>query len=138
MTTPLQIIKDHYAASARGDLEGMTAPFAADISWTEMAGFPYAGTFIGPEAVKAGVFQRIGAEWSDYQAIPETYVASGGNVVAIGHYSGTYKASGKSMRVRFVHHWTLAGAKVVRFEQFTDTHLFRMAMVAPRKVTGPG
>lgn len=128
MTTALQIIQDHYAASARGDVDAMVAPFAADVEWIEMAGFPYAGTYIGPEAVKAGVFGRIGAEWSDYQAVPERFVCQGGQVVAIGHYSGTNQATGASMRVRFVHHWTLRKGLVVRFEQFTDTHLFREAM----------
>lgn len=129
--TPLQVIKDHYAASARGDLAAMVASFATDISWTEMAGFPYAGTYIGPDAVAAGVFQRIGTEWDDYQAIPETYVAQGGNVVAIGYYSGAYKGTGRSIRVRFVHHWTVADGQVVRFEQFTDTHEVRQAMGKP-------
>jgi uncharacterized protein len=56
MPSPLQIIKDHYAASARGDLEGMLAPLAEDAEWTEMAGFPYAGTYIGPAAVRFELF----------------------------------------------------------------------------------
>lgn len=128
MATPLQIIQDHYRASARGDLAGMLAPLAPDVEWIEMAGFPYAGTYRGPDAVAAGVFGRIAAEWSDYQAAPDSYVAQGRTVVAFGHYSGTYKATGRSMRVRFVHYWTLDGDRVVRFEQFTDTHLFRQAM----------
>jgi ketosteroid isomerase-like protein len=128
VSTPLQIIKDHYAASARGDLDGMVAPFAPDIQWTEMAGFPYAGTYIGPEAVKAQVFQRIAKEWDDYQAVPEHFVCEGGQVVAFGRYSGTYRDTGRSMVARFVHHWTLAEGLVVRFEQYTDTRLVAEAM----------
>ena len=57
------IITAHYAASDRGDLDGMLAPLADDVSWTEAAGFPYAGTYLGPDAVAAGVFQRIHDEW---------------------------------------------------------------------------
>jgi ketosteroid isomerase-like protein len=41
------VIRAHYAASARGDLDGMLAPLAADATWTEAAGFPYAGTYTG-------------------------------------------------------------------------------------------
>ena len=123
MSTPLQTIRDHYAASARGDLAGMLAPLSPDVSWTEMAGFPYAGTYVGPEAVKAQVFDRINADWDDYRAVPETFLSDGYDVVAFGTYSGTYRATGKAMVARFVHHWVFANGVVVRFEQYTDTHL---------------
>lgn len=129
MAEPLQVIKDHYAASARGDLVGMLAPLADDAEWTEMAGFPYAGTYVGPQAVAENVFNRIGAEWSDYQAEPTEFVADGEHVVAFGYYSGTYRATGKFMKVRFTHHWTLSGGgQVIRFEQFTDTRLVADAL----------
>src|SRR3972149_6485911 len=66
-TGNLDIIRDHYAASARGDLEGMLAAFAPDIAWTEVAGFPYAGTYHGAAAIVANVFARIGAEWEGFR-----------------------------------------------------------------------
>jgi ketosteroid isomerase-like protein len=128
VTAPLRIIKDHYAASARGDLDGMVAPFAPDVEWTEMAGFPYAGTYRGAEAIRRHVFGRLGKDWTGYQAVPEELVGAGEHVIAFGTYSGTFTATGKHMRARFVHHWTVRDGQVVRFEQFTDTHLVREAM----------
>lgn len=128
MSTPTEIIQDHYAASARKDLDGMLAPFAPDIDWTEMDGFPYAGTYRGIDAVRENVFIRLGSEWTDYHARPEELVAEGDHVIAFGTYTGTYNATGKPMRARFVHHWTLRDGKVIRFEQFTDTHVIRAAM----------
>ena len=130
MSDPLQVIQDHYAASAHGDLDGMLAPLAPDAQWTEMAGFPYAGTYVGPDAIRDGVFARIGEDWADYQAVPGEFVCDDGHVVAFGRYSGTYKATGRYMEAAFVHHWTVRGGQVVRFEQFTDTHLVRQAMTA--------
>ena len=126
--TPRQVIEEHYAASARGDLDGMVADFSADVEWIEMAGFPYAGTYRGADEVRSGVFGRIAAEWTGYQAVPEELVDSGAHVVAFGTYSGTYTATGRSMRARFVHHWTVRDGRITRFEQFTDTHLVRAAM----------
>jgi ketosteroid isomerase-like protein len=128
MSTPLDAIQDHYAASAKGDLAGMLAPLAPHVAWTEMASFPYAGTYIGPDAVRENVFDRINAEWADYQAVPEHFVSEGQEVVAFGTYSGTYRASGKAMVARFVHHWTFADGVVVRFEQYVDTHLVVSAL----------
>jgi ketosteroid isomerase-like protein len=123
----IQIIADHYAASDRGDLAGMIAPFAADIRWTEAAGFPYAGTYVGPQAVAEHVFERIRDEWDDYTVAIDELVDGGDTVVGIGTYSGTYKATGRFFAARVAHVWRLAGGEVAAFEQFTDTELVNRA-----------
>ncbi|TDD77871.1 nuclear transport factor 2 family protein [Actinomadura rubrisoli] len=129
MSEAFDIIKAHYAASDRGDLDGMVEAFAPDVAWIEMDGFPYAGTYVGTDAIKSGVFERLGREWKGFSADMEELVDGGdGTVVGIGHYSGTYRATGRSMRVRFVHVWRVRGGKVTGFEQFTDTHGVRAAM----------
>lgn len=122
------IIKAHYAANDRGDLEGMLAPFADDLRWTEAAGFPYAGTYIGPEAVAANVFARIKADWHDYTVAIDEVVDAGDVVVGIGTYSGTHRRTGRFFAARVAHVWRLAGGKVVAFEQFTDTALVDRAL----------
>ena len=122
MSSDVDVIKAHYAASDRGDLPGMLAPLAEDVAWTEMAGFPYAGTYIGPDAVRDNVFGRLAGEWDDYTANVEEVVGAGnGIVLGIGNYTGTYRATGRSMTARFVHVWRLSDGKVHQFEQFTDT-----------------
>lgn len=122
------IITEHYAASDRGDLDGMLAPLADDVSWTEAAGFPYAGTYLGPDAVAAGVFQRIQDEWDDYTVAIDEVIDGGDVVVGIGTYSGTYRATGRFFAARVAHVWRLSDHKVVAFEQFTDTELVNRAL----------
>ena len=92
-----------------------------EISWTEAEGFPYGGTYIGHEAVLQNVFAKLGSEWDGYAAVPEELIASGDTVIALGEYSGTYKATGKSISVPFVHVWRFEGDHVVSFRQHTDT-----------------
>lgn len=121
MTTNRDIIAAHYAASDRGDVDGMLAPLAPDARWTEMAGFPYAGTYIGPDAVRAGVFDRIAADWEGYTAAITELVDGGDTVVGLGTYSGTHRGTGRYFEARVAHVWRLAGGRVVAFEQFTDT-----------------
>ena len=116
-----EIIRAHYAASDRGDLEGMLAPLAPDARWTEMAGFPYAGTYVGPDEVRRGVFERIAADWDGYTAAITELVDGGDTIVGLGTYSGTHKASGRSFEARVAHVWRLRDGRVVAFEQFTDT-----------------
>ncbi len=128
MPSNYEIIRDHYAASDRGDIEGMLAPLAPDARWTEMAGFPYAGTYVGPEEVRRGVFERIGADWDGYTAAITELVDAGDTVIGIGTYSGTNRATGRFFEARVAHVWRLADGRVVAFEQFTDTARVRDAL----------
>jgi ketosteroid isomerase-like protein len=123
-----QIIREHYAASDRGDLDGMLAPLAPDVQWTEAAGFPYAGTYIGPDAVAENVFQRLQEDWDDYTVAIDEIVDGGDVVVGIGTYSGTHRRTGRFFAARVAHVWRLADGQVTAFEQFTDTELVNRAV----------
>jgi uncharacterized protein len=128
MRNNLDIVRDHYAASARGDIQAMMADVSPEVRWTEMTGFPCAGTWVGPQAVIDNVFAVLGAQWDGYRFELERLVDGGDNVIGIGTYHGTFRATGKAMQARVAHIWRLEGAKVVAFEQFTDTLLVRQAM----------
>lgn len=126
--TNRSIIEAHYAASDRGDLDGMLAPLASDVEWTEMAGFPCAGTYRGPQAVAEHVFAALAADWDGYTVTIDQVLDAGDTIVGVGTYSGTYRATGRAMRARVVHVWRLQAGQVVAFEQFTDTLKVREAM----------
>lgn len=119
----VDIIKGAYDAFAKGDIPAVLDVLDKDVIWTEMEGFPYGGVYVGPERVLNGVFMRLGTEWNGFQAKPDEFLQSDDRVVALGHYEGTYKTTGKGMRVPFAHVWTLRDGKVVKFVQYTDTHL---------------
>lgn len=123
----LEIIRQHYAASDRGDLDGMLSVLAPGARWTEMAGFPCAGTYVGADAVRAGVFERLAAEWDDYTADINEVLDAGDTIIGIGEYSGRNKRTGTSFRARVTHVWRLEDGTVTAFEQFTDTLLVARA-----------
>ena len=124
------IIRAHYAASDRGDLAGMVADFAVDVEWTEAAGFPLAGTYIGPQAVIDNVFTKLGEDWDDYTVAIDEVVDGGDTVLGIGTYSGTHRETGRFFAARGAHVWRLDRGRVVAFEQFTDTLLVARALGA--------
>ncbi|WP_144223544.1 nuclear transport factor 2 family protein [Mesorhizobium amorphae] len=127
MSKNYEAIKAHYAGSDKKDLAAMMAPITDRTAWTEMAGFPYAGTYVGTVAIIEGVFKRIGDEWEGYTFTLERLVDGGSTILGIGTYSGTYKRTGKPMKARVVHVWDVEDGKVLRFEQFTDTKLVAQA-----------
>ncbi len=120
--TNLEIIKSTYEGKTSEENGRNLAKYVTDdISWTEAKGFPYAGTYIGLEAVTKNVFSRLGSEWIDYKFTPEDYVAGDDKVVAFGTYSGTYKKTNRYFEARVAHVWHLKGGKIIRFEQFVDS-----------------
>jgi len=129
MSSDTEIIAAHYAASDRGDIEGMLAPLADDVAWTEAAGFPYAGTYVGPDAIRENVFAQLGRDWDGFGVSIDRLVDGGdGTVVGIGTYRGTNRASGRAFEARVAHIWRLADGKVVGFEQIVDSAQVRAAL----------
>jgi ketosteroid isomerase-like protein len=124
------VVRRQYLASAAGDLEALRATLAPDVEWTEMAGFPLAGTYRTPDGVTSHVMERLAQEWDGWTAHDDTYVVDGENVVVLARYTATNKATGKEIDARVAHHFTVRGGLIVRFEQFVDTALVRDAMTA--------
>ncbi|TQE17634.1 DUF4440 domain-containing protein [Streptomyces ipomoeae] len=127
-SAPADVVRRQYLASATGDLEALRATLAPDVEWTEMAGFPLAGTYRTPDGVTSSVMEQLAKEWDDWVVHDDTYVVDGENVVVLARYTATNKATGKRMDVRVAHHFVVRGGLIVRFEQFVDTAKVRDAM----------
>jgi len=128
MNKNTELARGLYAAFATGDIPRVLAALASDVHWTEAAGSPYGGVSIGPDAVLNNVFMKLGGEWDRYAAVPREFVAEGDMVVALGDYSGNYKATGKSFTAPFAHVWKFHDGKVVAFTQHTDTAVQQQAL----------
>lgn len=132
-TAPADVVRRQYLASAAGDLAALRATLAPDVEWTEMAGFPLAGTYRTPEGVTGNVMEVLGRDWEDWTAHDDTYVADGEQVVVLARYTARNRGTGRSIDVRVAHHFVVRGGLIVRFEQFVDTALVRDAMPAERR-----
>ena len=119
----LDPVRALYAAFAKGDMPAALATMAPDIVWTEAENYPYAdhNPYVGPEAVLMGVFARIGGDWDGFAAISDELIDGGDTIVSLGHYSGTSKATGKTMRAQFAHVFRVKNGKIASFQQYADT-----------------
>lgn len=128
MGANLELIRATYEGASEENGRNLLAALAPDAEWTEAEGFPYAGTYVGPDAIVDGVFRRLGAEWIGYRADVHTFLESGDRVAAFGVYSGTYKATGKFMRAAFAHLYELRDGKITRMTQYVDSAMVRAAL----------
>lgn len=121
MSQITDIVRDLYAAFAKGNVPAVLGALASDVRWVEAEGGPYGGVFIGPQAVLDNVFMKLGGEWDGFSVIPHEFIANEDTVVALGTYSGTYKATSKSFSAPFAHVWRFTSGRVREFHQYTDT-----------------
>lgn len=125
----LALVKSTYEGSSSAEnAKNLQHALASDARWTEAAGFPYAGTYVGFSAIATKVFARLETEWDNYHVDIEDYVAQGDKVFAFGTYSGTYVKTGKHFSARVAHLWKIHSGKIVSFEQFVDSHTVVNAM----------
>lgn len=129
MTDNISIVSRTYACGKAGDMAGFVRDFSDDITWTEMKGAPYAGTYVGAKAIVTHVFEPMNRDWAPFACKPEQFLAQGDAVVMVGLYFGKNAATGKNFEARVVHVWKVQDGKVTSFEQFTDTKLIADAML---------
>ncbi|HEV2982377.1 MAG TPA: nuclear transport factor 2 family protein [Solirubrobacteraceae bacterium] len=117
----VEFVNGIYAAFGRGDVPAVLGAFADDIEWLEAEGMPYGGLHRGPEAVAQNVFGPITEDVEGFAVTPEELIGSGATVVAVVRYTGTGKATGKTLDEPAVHVWDIRDGKLARFRQFIDT-----------------
>lgn len=123
------VVRGIYDAFAAGDVPGVLGRMAPDIVWNEANNFPYAdgNPYVGPEAVANGVFARCVSEWDGFGVAIDEILDAGDTIIALGHYTGTYKATGKPQNTQLVHVWRISDGKAAGFQQYADTlHVARV------------
>ncbi len=117
------IVRRSYEAFARRDMDGVVGDMHPDIVWEQAQGLPHGGTYRGLAAVRAAIFDPLDRDWwESFSALPEEFLDGGDErVVVLGRYHGVAKGTGRRLDVPFVHVWTLAEGKAIRFRQFLDT-----------------
>ena len=122
MTSPTDTVRRFYDALTRGELATVVALLDPQVRWTEAQSFPYySGTWEGPEAVVKNLLIPLARDWEGFTASAQEFIASGDRVVSLGVYTGTFRKTGRAIRVGFAHVWTVHVGKLARFDMYTDT-----------------
>ncbi len=120
----VRLLKNLYDAFGRGDVPTVLGAMSPDIKWSQAESNPYMPSgeaWVGPDAVLNNLFMKLGAEWDGFTVHPRSFHGAGDSVIVEARYSGTYKATGKSMDAQVCHVWDVKDGKVTRFQQYADT-----------------
>ena len=116
-----QIVQQLYAAYARGDHAMIRRLFDPRIAQPGAPDFPAAGTYITTGAIVKDVFGPFASKWAAFTLNVRDYVTEGDRVVVCGTYGGSDPEIGINLCAAFAHVYTVAGRRVVAFEQIIES-----------------
>ena len=128
-TQNTKVVQDAYASFLRGDAAGVLALVDDSVVWKATTGasadVPTAGVRHGRAEV-AEFFKQVGEHIAFSHFEPQSYVAQGDRVVALGHYTGRTSVGG-SFDSDFVMIFTVRDGRIVEFQEFLDVAQYNAA-----------
>jgi ketosteroid isomerase-like protein len=132
----IEAVKAMYAAFGAGDIPGILKHMDEAIVFTipGSSAVPLSGVRNGLREVQRffeGLERR--QEFSLFE--PRDFIAQGNRVVALVHYEGRDRTTGRTFNADSAMLWTFGDGKAIRFQEFTDTEAFANA-ARETKVSG--
>jgi hypothetical protein len=125
-TANIKLVQDIYAAFGSGNVPGLLAGLSADIDWQTFGpakDYPVFGPRKGPAGV-TDFLVAVGANEDFSEFSPREFYAAADKVFVLGFCAGKMKKTGKPFACEFTHVFTVAGGKVSKFREYTDTAQF--------------
>jgi ketosteroid isomerase-like protein len=118
----IDTVRSMYAAFRRGDIPGILQQMDESIV------FVLPGSAVVRTSGTRRGLREVERFLEDLQTLVEfttfetrEYIAQGNRVVALLHYEGRYKPTGRSFSADASALWTLGNGRAIRFQEFTDT-----------------
>ncbi|WP_323788549.1 ester cyclase [Psychroserpens sp.] len=118
------IIHGVYESFSKGDIPSVLGMMDAKIVWNEAESNSLAdgNPYIGPDAVLAGVFSRLGDKYESFSLKDiRLHDMANNQVLATLRYIAKMKTTGKKIDVQAAHLWSLKDGKIIGFQQYVDT-----------------
>lgn len=118
------IINGVYESFSKGDIPSVMTMMDTTVVWNEAESNSLAdgNPYIGPDAVLAGVFSRLGDKYASFGLKDiELHDMTNNQVLATLRYDATMKNTEKTIDVQVAHLWTLKDGKIIGFQQYADT-----------------
>lgn len=121
MATNVEFVEELYMKFNSGDIPAVTDRMADNIVWSEPAGMPYGGVYIGHQAVVEGVFMRLEEVGDDFHPSIEQIMGLGDTVVVIGHINFKRKGDGVGISVKTVWVHTVVDGRLLSVDTLFDS-----------------
>src|SRR3954463_15307408 len=119
MSTPIEALKQFFAAINRNDMRAITKDFDPEIVRIEPEGFPTAGTYRGLAEVQEHVRKGRGT-WAEGTCEPERFLENGDKVVVYLHAWVRLNGSTAWVGGRFADGFVFRNGKITQYLSFGE------------------
>jgi ketosteroid isomerase-like protein len=124
----IETVRSMYTAFLRGDISGVLQLMDESIVFVlpGSAAIPTSGTRRGLREVERFFEDLRGiVEFTAFEL--REFIAQGNRVVALLHYEGRFRSTGKCFASDASALWTIGNGRAIRFQEFTDTEALAQA-----------
>ena len=117
------VVQRGYDCFSKGDLDSLLATLTEDVEWS-VVGPPDAFSLFGDRTGRDGAaeyFRLVGETLDITEFSPTRFLVDGDTVVVLGHSDGIVRKTGRAIRNKWVHVFTVRGDQISRFEEFVDS-----------------
>ena len=119
---PLGVVKQSYAAFARGDIPAIVNLIADQVDWQDVcpASLPYSG--LRRNRAEVAKFFSESAQVDEIKTFePREFIVAGENVTVLGYMEGYARDTKQEFRTDFIHLFTVQNGKITRWRGFINT-----------------
>ncbi len=136
----IALIRNFYAAYARGDIKTILDHVTAETEWTfeGPSNIPFTGTRKGTAQI-LGFFHGLDSSTTGVKLSPRYLIAQDDAVAMFGRFSGKSKTTGARFDVPISHYFRVRVGKVIEYINLLDTAALSAALgtFAPPEVGRP-
>jgi ketosteroid isomerase-like protein len=117
------LVRDLYAAYARGDRERVAALIDDDIDWV-IYGPVQVFAFVGARQGKTAVLEALAAIAADYaieRYQPEVIIVDGDRAAVMSNVAFVQRSTGRTLTFRIANFLRFRAGRLVEFREFADT-----------------
>jgi uncharacterized protein len=128
--SPKAVVGSLYAAIGQGDIPRAASHLDVNADFFITPGMPHQAPFYkGRDAFVKQVWVELKAvHVPDISATVSEMLSGTDQVTVIGRYKGTSRLK-RTLDIPFVHVWTVRAGKITELRVFTDTNMWRTALV---------
>jgi uncharacterized protein len=122
-----QLVRDVFAALARGDVDAFLGKIADDVRWTIQGSTKFSGTYHGKADVVARLLQPLGAELDGHLAITVERLVEEGDRIAVQGHGRSKTKDGKRYDNTYCWVYRIADGRIQEVDEYLDTELVTAA-----------
>lgn len=121
MNANVELIKKFYKLFALPDKQAYLELCHDNVEWHVLDGMPNGGKYMGKKQVFDEYFPKLFANFIEFHAVAEEFLAAKNQVIVFGRYIGVGKKTKKKFESPFAHIYTLKNGQIIKYQQYTDT-----------------